>query len=82
MISGHSLTFCATCSLTPPPAPLIEAVFLEYARYLWSLGLSRGVRHYCGRAGENGKQLLEQYITSGYKKQPDPLTFSLREVTS
>ena len=78
------LSLCATCMLPnpAPPAPLIEAVFLEYARYLWSLGLSRGVRHYCGRAGENGKQLLEQYLTSGYKKHPDPLTFSLAEVTS
>ena len=33
-------------------APLIEAVFLEYARYLNSLSLLRGIRYYCEKAGE------------------------------
>ena len=33
-------------------APLIEAVFLEYARYLKSLSLLRGMRYYCEKAGE------------------------------
>lgn len=55
-----SLTLCL-------PASVIEAVFLEYARYLQSLGLSRGMRHFCARAGEKGKKLLEQYHSSGLK---------------
>ena len=33
-------------------APLIEAVFLEYARYLNNLSLLRGMRYYCEKAGE------------------------------
>ena len=33
-------------------ASLIEAVFLEYARYLNSLSLLRGMRYYCEKAGE------------------------------
>lgn len=48
-------------------ASVIEAVFLEYARYLQSLGLSRGMRHFCARAGEKGKKLLDQYHSSGLK---------------
>ena len=31
-------------------APLIEAVFLEYARYLNNLSLLRGMRYYCEKA--------------------------------
>ena len=44
-------------------APLIEAVFLEYARLLESLGLTRGMRYYCNLAGENGMQLLEEHFS-------------------
>ena len=44
--------------------PLLEAVFLEYARYLHSLHLKRGARHYCNKAGEKGGQLLEQWMPS------------------
>lgn len=47
---------------TQATGPLLEAVFLEYARYLHSLQLVRGVRHYCNKAGEKGRQLLEQLI--------------------
>ena len=43
---------------------LIEAVSLDYAQHLQSIGLSRGTRHYFGKAGERGRQLLEQYLTS------------------
>ena len=32
-------------------APLIEAVFLEYAHYLNCLSLLRGMRYYCEKAG-------------------------------
>ena len=46
-------------------APLLQAIFLEYARHLLSLGLHRGFRHYCNRAGENGQQLLQQYFKHG-----------------
>lgn len=42
---------------------LLEAVFLEYARYLHSLQLTRGVRHYCNKAGEKGEQLLGQLLS-------------------
>ena len=33
-------------------APLIEVVFLAYARYLNSLSLLRKMRYYCEKAGE------------------------------
>lgn len=46
--------------MTDDTAPLIEAVFLEYARYLNSIGLVRGMRYYCHKAGENGEKLFEQ----------------------
>ncbi len=46
-------------------ASLLQAIFLEYARYLLTLGLHRGFRHYCNRAGEKGKQLLQQYFKHG-----------------
>ncbi len=46
--------------ITEDTAPLIEAVFLEYARYLNSLGWTRGVRYYCDKAGENGEKLFQQ----------------------
>ena len=36
-------------------APLIEAVFLEYARYFNSLSLLRGMRYYCEKAGEKAR---------------------------
>ena len=45
---------------TEDSAPLIEAVFLEYARYLNSLGLVRGTRYYCEKAGEKGEKLFQQ----------------------
>ena len=45
---------------TKDTAPLIEAVFLEYARYLNSLSLLRGMRYYCEKAGEKGEQLFKQ----------------------
>ena len=44
---------------------LIEAVFLEYARYLHKLGLLQAMRYYCDKAGEKGKQLFEQFYTHG-----------------
>jgi hypothetical protein len=45
--------------------PLLQAIFLEYARYLLTLGLHRGFRHYCNVAGDNGQQLLQQYFKHG-----------------
>ncbi|KAL5471410.1 hypothetical protein EMCRGX_G029526 [Ephydatia muelleri] len=53
---------------TPETVQLIEAVFLEYARYLESVGFMRGMRHYCGKAGEKGKQLLDQHLNSKQKR--------------
>ena len=44
---------------------LLQAIFLEYARYLLSLGLHRGFRHYCNKAGDKGQQLLQQYFKQG-----------------
>eukprot|EP00731_Ephydatia_muelleri_P020519 Em0013g246a len=44
------------------------ALFLEYARYLESVGFMRGMRHYCGKAGEKGKQLLDQHLNSKQKR--------------
>lgn len=45
---------------TEETAPLIEAVFLEYARYLNSLDWTRGMRYYCDKAGEKGEKLFQQ----------------------
>lgn len=45
--------------------PLLQAIFLEYARYLLGLGLHRGFRHYCNKAGDKGQQLLQQYFKHG-----------------
>lgn len=45
--------------------PLLQAIFLEYSRYLLSLGLHAGFRHYCGKAGDKGQQLLQQYFKHG-----------------
>lgn len=41
--------------------PLLEAVFLEYGRYLHKLNLKRGARYYCNKAGENGGKMLNQW---------------------
>ena len=40
-------------------AAICEAVQLEYARYLLSLGNRRAAEFYCTRAGEKGEQLLK-----------------------
>lgn len=45
--------------------PLLQAVFLEYARNALSLGLHRSFRHYCNSAGDKGQQLLQQYFKHG-----------------
>lgn len=45
--------------------PLFQAIFLEYARYLLTLGLHRGFRHYSNVAGDKGQQLLQQYFKHG-----------------
>lgn len=39
---------------------LIEAVFLEYARQLSSLGHKQSAEYYCGQAGDKGAQLLKE----------------------
>ena len=41
-------------------APLIEADFLEYARYLNSLSLLRGMRYYCEKTGEKAFPTIAQ----------------------
>ena len=42
-------------------APLIEAVFLEYARYLKNiLSLLRGMKYYCEKAGEKAFPTIAQ----------------------
>ena len=56
----------------PLPAPLMEAVFLEYARCLESQGLLRAMRYYCNLAGDKGTQLLADHLTP--KKSPSPQT--------
>ena len=62
-------TFCSNrpvsifCCFIIHVAPLIEAVFLEYARLLESLGLSRGMRYYCNLAGGKGTMLLEEHFS-------------------
>ncbi len=63
-----------------PPAPLIEAAFLEYARYLHGLGFIRGMRYYCGLAGEKGGQLLAQFRSITHEKSP--LSFLGTDTTS
>ncbi|XP_074640587.1 WD repeat-containing protein 11-like isoform X2 [Tubulanus polymorphus] len=45
---------------TEKTTPLIEAVFLEYARFMINMGNQKGAEHYCHQAGENGKQLLKE----------------------
>ena len=41
-------------------APLIEAVFLEFACYLNSLSLLRGMKYYCEKAGEKAFPTIAQ----------------------
>ena len=48
----------------------MEAVFLEYARYLENQGLPRAMRYYCNLAGEKGSLLLADHLTP--KKSPSP----------
>jgi len=57
----------------------VEMVFLEYARYLQSLGLTRGMMHYCGKAGGKGTELLDQYLSSGHKKTTHELSVTVGE---
>ena len=45
--------------------PLLQAIFLEYARDTLALGLHRSFRHYCKLAGDKGQQLLQQYFKHG-----------------
>ena len=47
-------------------APLIEAAFLEYARYLNSLSLLRGMRYYCKKAGEKAFPTIAQKQSKVY----------------
>ncbi|XP_014675037.1 PREDICTED: WD repeat-containing protein 11-like [Priapulus caudatus] len=39
---------------------LIEAVYLEYGRYLSNLGNKTAAVHYCGKAGDKGQQLRKE----------------------
>ena len=39
-------------------APLVQSVYLEYARWLLGLGMREACEHYCRQAGDKGKQLL------------------------
>ena len=45
---------------TAPLWPLIEAIFLEYACYLNSLSLLRGMRYYCEKAVEKAFPTIAQ----------------------
>ncbi|XP_071090050.1 WD repeat-containing protein 11-like isoform X1 [Haliotis cracherodii] len=45
---------------TSETASLMEAVFLEHARYLSNLGLRKAAEHYCHLAGNKGQQLLKE----------------------
>ncbi|XP_064630114.1 WD repeat-containing protein 11-like isoform X2 [Lineus longissimus] len=40
--------------------PLVEAVFLEYARFMINMGNRIAAKHYCKLAGENGQQLEKE----------------------
>lgn len=44
--------------------PIIEAVYLQYARLLKSADIIDGALHYCKKAGEQGSQLLTELETS------------------
>ncbi|XP_078587664.1 WD repeat-containing protein 11-like isoform X3 [Branchiostoma floridae x Branchiostoma japonicum] len=44
--------------LNEETSSLIEAIFLEYARYLHNLGNLTAMEHYCHKAGGKGQQLL------------------------
>ena len=39
---------------------LVEAIYLEYARLLSNLGHRIGAEYYCHKAGNKGKQLLQE----------------------
>ena len=41
-------------------ASLIEAVFLEYARFLTNIGLRKAAEYYCHLAGDKGEQFLKE----------------------
>ncbi|KAK3585480.1 hypothetical protein CHS0354_003328 [Potamilus streckersoni] len=45
---------------TEETGTLIEAVFLEYARFLSNLGHRKAAEYYCKQAGEKGQQLLKE----------------------
>jgi len=47
-------------TLFPFTGHLIEAVFLEYARQLSSLGHKQAAMFYCGQAGDKGTQLSKE----------------------
>lgn len=55
--------------VTKETTPLTQSVYLEYARHLLSVGLVRGFKHYCSKAGSNGKQLLEDYFKQQISSQ-------------
>ncbi|XP_041368583.1 WD repeat-containing protein 11-like [Gigantopelta aegis] len=45
---------------TSETASLIEAVFLEYARFLTNIGLRKAAEYYCNLAGDKGEQFLKE----------------------
>ena len=46
-------------SLIHEIALLLESVFTEYARYLYTIGLINAAKYYCTKGGQEGKRLLE-----------------------
>ena len=48
------------CSI-PDIQSVCEAIFLEYARVLFSLDYSVAAEYYAGKSGENGRKLLDEF---------------------
>ena len=50
------------CSV-PEIQSVCEAIFLEYARVLFSLDYYEAAEYYTGKSGENGRKLLDEFRT-------------------
>lgn len=65
----HPINVCDSCdstlksttipALTRLAALLLESVFTEYARYLYTIGLLNAAKYYCTKGGQEGKGLLQ-----------------------
>lgn len=66
---------------TASPHKLIGAAFVDYAKLLRSIGLKQGAVLWASRAGERGKELLDELSqTEGMGPEPSPSEEEEKEV--